>query len=432
VNGLIRLVEWLRPLLTPGRLQCYLAALFLPQVVLFLVLETTPGVLDRQARVRGRDFIAFYVYGHIILHEDAHRVYERDYFQQVQETFAPIDFDAGRPAANPLYPPTTGLLFCALALLPYGWSVTVWWLVLAGCFALGFTLLVRSLDPLPQWRATAWLALAAFVPVSSTFWNGQLAGLLFLAAVSGLELHRASHRFLAGLALSLLAFKPQLAAGLGLWLLFRLDLRALAGMVLGFGAQVALAALILGPEFFVLYRESLPQYLDLAQRETITPDHQHSLAGILTNWLGASSANACKLVHLLVTAGCAGLLLQIVRVSKQRENGSSHGTEAGRLEQAAAVIFTVFAAPHLHTYDLVLLLVPIVHLLNWAHQPQPSAELGLAGLLYLAGSMTFVYLVTRFSLVPAVLVLALLVLWLCLRSSSCPIPIGRYITIFRR
>jgi len=430
VKRLELLVARLRPLLTPGRLQFYLAALFLPQVVLFLVLETTPGVLDRQQRVRGRDFIAFYVYGRIILHEDAHRVYQSDYFHQVQaKVLAPaaIDFKAGRPPANPLYPPTTGLLFCAMALLPYGWAVVVWWLVLACCFACGFALLIRSLQPLPQWRATVWLALAAFVPVSSTFWNGQLAGLLFLAAVAGLELHRAGHRFLAGLALSLLALKPQLAVGLGLWLLFRLDVRALVGMALGFLAQVTLAALFLGPEVFDLYRQSLPQYLNLAQRESITPDHQHSLAGILTNLVGPAHANVCKLVHGTVAVGCAVILFLIVRAGKHQE-GLRSDRQADprfvRLEQAAAVLFTVFAAPHLHTYDLVLLLIPIVHLLSWAHQQEPSAELGLAGLLYLSCSITFLYALIGFSFVPAVIVFGLVVIDLSARGKRNPAPMA--------
>ncbi len=399
MRGLVRLVHRLRPLLTPGRLQFYLAALLLPQVVLFLVFETTPGVLDRQQRVRGRDFIAFYVYGHIILHQDAHKVYQRDYFRQVQaEALSPatIDFSAGRPPANPLYPPTTGVLFRTLALLPYGWAVVVWWLVLASCFALGFALLICALQPLPGWRFTVWLALAAFVPVSSTFWNGQLAGLLFLAAVVGLELHRSNRPFLAGLALSMLTLKPQLAAGLGLWLLFRLDVRTLAGMALGFLAQVALAGLVLGPELFLLYRDSLPQYLNLAQQERITPDHQHSLAGILTNLAGQAHANICKLVHLALTVGCAVLLFLVMRSHRDL-----------RLEQAAAVIFGVFAAPHLHTYDLVLLLIPIVYLLGWAHSPDPSIELGLAGLLYLVCSLTFAYSWIGLSLVPLVLMLTL-------------------------
>lgn len=410
---MIRLVQRLRPLLTPGRLQFYLAALFLPQVVLFLVLETTPGVLDRQNRVRGRDFIAFYVYGHIMLERDTHRVYERDYFQQVQAEIlhpAPISFEEGRPPANPLYPPTTGLLFCALALMPYGWAIVVWWLVLGACFALGFFLLVRFLEPAPPWRITTWLALAAFVPVSSTFWNGQLAGLLFLGAVGGLELYRRGQRFLAGVTLSLLLLKPQLAAGLFLWLLMRLDVRALLAMGLGFLAQVGLASLVLGPASFGSYLRSIPQYLDLAQRETITPDHQHSLAGILTNLTsvaGLEYSNFCKMIHLAVTIGCAAVLYLIVRAAKRLKAGSSARVDMERREFAAAVIFGVFAAPHLHTYDLVLLLIPIVALFSWAHRPEPSIELGLGGLLYLSCSITFLYLVTRFSIVPLVLVYAL-------------------------
>src|SRR5262249_39042842 len=144
-----------------------------------------------------------------------------------------IDFRAGRPPANPLYPPTTGLIFCALASMPYDTAIVVWWLILATCFAAAFLLLLRWLSPPPAWRWTALLALAAFTPVSSTFWNGQLAGFLLLALVAGLDLHRRGWPFAAGLVLALLALKPQLALGPGLWLLLRLDWRALAGLASG-------------------------------------------------------------------------------------------------------------------------------------------------------------------------------------------------------
>lgn len=417
MNGLVPLVARLRPLLTPCRLQYYLAALFLPQVVLFLLLETTPGVLDRQQRVRGRDFVGYYVWGRIILHEDAHRVYDSAYFHQMQaEVLAPaaIDSRAGRPPVYPFYPPSAGLLFCTFALLPYGWAVVVWWLVLASCFAGGFALLLRSLQPLPPWQATAWMALAAFVPVSSTFWNGQLAGLLFLAAVIGMEQHGAGRHFRAGLALALLALKPPLILGIGLWLLLRRDVRALLGLAVGLLAQLALAALLLGPEFLGLYLRSLPFYLDQPWRETMTPDHQHALAGILTNLVGPAHNRVCKLVHVTVTVVCAVILFLIVRACNrpafQHAGGPDSGVPAhqsGRLEQAAALLFTVLAAPHLNTYDMVLLLLPIVHLLSWAHQPRPSAELAVAGLLYLACSITFAYPWTGFSVVPVVIVLAL-------------------------
>jgi hypothetical protein len=424
------LVQRLKAMLPPHRLRWYLWALLLPHVLLFLYWETNPGVIDRQDKVRGRDFIAFYVYSDILLHGDRERLYDRGYFQEVQQGLASIN--EKRPPANPLYPPTTGILFFPLALMPYGMAIVVWWVLQAVWFALAFALLLHRLRPVPEWRGCAVLALAAFTPVNNTFWNGQLAALLLLIFVAGLDLHADGRPFPSGCVLSLLALKPQLAVGIGVWLLLRLDLRTLAGCVVGGAVQLGATALVLGTDIFHHYFASLPIYLNLAHLEQITPDHQHSLAGILTNLVGAEYANACKLIALGAALVCAAFLARLVWAGRR-------GTIDGRIEQAAAVLFCVFASPHLHTYDAVLLLIPITLLLATGAQcewhggridnpstqpdglaiPPTGATTGLAAILYVAGSVTFLYQAIGFSLLPAAIFGVLL--YLSLHGGAAPV-----------
>ena len=64
------------------------------------------------------------------------------------------------------------------------------------------------------------MALAALLPLWIAVGIGHLAPMLLLVLAGGLTLHKQGKRGWAGLVLSLLALKPQLAAGLLLWMLF--------------------------------------------------------------------------------------------------------------------------------------------------------------------------------------------------------------------
>lgn len=73
----------------------------------------------------------------------------------------------------------------------------------------------------------------------------------------------------------------------------------------------------------------------------------------------------------------------------------------------------VFATPHLLTYDLVLLLVPLAWLRAPVTHERPEARVRLGVALYLAASASPLYYFTGFSLVPLVLAWGLfqLTLW---------------------
>jgi hypothetical protein len=405
----LRTPSWL----TPARLNFYLAGYLLTECLLFLFLQSTSGVLDRQDRVRGRDFLNFYVNGTIIARGEVEHLYDPDYFLEVQEEIATVN--KGRPRYFPVYPPTTAFLFSFLARLPYPSAILLWWLVLAACFLVSGYCLVAEIQPAPAWRTTTILALAAFTPIWFTFINGQLAGVFLLVFYGAVKSHQGNYRLWAGVLLSLLALKPQLAVGPCVWMLFRLDWKALAGFCLGVLLQIGSVTAVLGHEVFVDFvTKGTRNALEMARVDQISPDHQHSLGGVLTNLFGQEYTDLFNRVHLAVAAVAALLLFKIVwqgaMLSRPKAafwhwQRYTKAAKACHTEYSALVIFSVFLTPHLLTYDLSLLLIPVAFLWSMG-KADHFEEMKIGTGVYLSAIPTFLYYFT-FSLVPAALLWAL-------------------------
>src|SRR5262249_33359482 len=183
------------------RIEVVLGPVALALLALFLYLQGTCGVLDRQERVRGRDFLAFYVHGRILSEGGGPLLYDAEHFRDTQERVASIT--ATRPRYFPIYPPAAALFFAPLATLSYEAALLLWWLVLGGCFLIVGCWLARLAQPAPSWGRAFFIALAAFYPVFSTFLNGQFSGVLLLIALTGFDLHHRRQYFWAGVVLSL-------------------------------------------------------------------------------------------------------------------------------------------------------------------------------------------------------------------------------------
>ncbi len=391
--------------LSPTLLQRFFLICFLAQFIAFLAVQAVPGDCDRLGRVRGRDFLQFYVAGRIVNAGQAERLYDQDYFGTVQESVVEIGPEKARYFA--LYPPAMALLATPFALLPYTASVLLWWVCTAGLFAVAAWLLTLGW-PAAE-RPIVWLGLASFQPVVITFWDGQLSAVWLLAVLSGLRYHQRDRRFLAGLVFSVLALKPQLAVGLGLWLLLRGEVRALLGMATGTAAQQGLVAMLLGPNLLLRYVENARIYADLQQLYQFDPSYQHSLSGILIDLFGTEYATVWRGVHALVVLLAAGLVFRFPR-----------GAGSPGSEPLLAVLLTLLAAPHLLLYDLSLLAIPIV-LLSKAG----SSSAGWAVLLYLAAMGSPFYQLSRFSVVPVVILLTVYSITRC-RSASSPCAGARF------
>jgi hypothetical protein len=351
----------------------------------------------------GGEFIQFYTAGSLVNSGNADRLYDQEYFRSVQRPLV-----GSKEGQYSVYPPITALAVSPIARLPYAYALACWWGLVVVCTAAAGWLLYRMLPWEGSRRWMMLLALAGIYPCSLAIISGHLVAVLLLIVVAGFALHRGEKRVLAGCVFSLLALKPQFAAGIFLWLLLRRDTRALLGVAIGLATQAIAVALCLGSGVLLTYIEDLPRIAQIVKRITYTPDFEHSFAEIvagLARNLGVEP-RAYGNWFLLAQVAAAGLAIFCVfgmaQTRQNRLESEAEPERSWRYEYAAAGLLMLALPPYLLLYDLLLLAVPIM--LLWS---SPRWPLGVA--LYLSATVlgSAVYVRIGFSLVPFLVLLAL-------------------------
>jgi hypothetical protein len=355
----------------------------------------------------GGDFPQFYYAGKIVSQGEAARLYDQPYFRHLQEWMRDDPLRS-------LYPPTMGLLMAPLARFSYTQALAVWWAMQAICLLVSGWQFYRTSSLSTAWRVNMLVALAALVPLWVAVGIGHLAPMLLPVVAGGLTLHKQGKPLSAGLVLSLLALKPQLAAGLVLWMLARRDLRTLLGLGLGFALQALAVAFVLGPGLWLDYARALPEIAAITRAYRYSPLFEQSFAGIVSNQLWAAGltawqAAAMRIAHA-ATAGAAALMLCRAVWARGAWRGRPECPEPPdrprqNYEYACGVLFMMILPPYFLVYDQTLLAVPLVMLWNspawrWGVALFVSATVLVANLSFTLGfSVTgFVALATMFSL----------------------------------
>jgi hypothetical protein len=396
--------------LTRPKLNFFFAGFFISQAVILLFLTVAhTGRMDSLDMVRGRDFLQFYISGQIAAHGEIERLYDQDYFFNIQQSLVPI-IPWKSPRYVSVYPPLVSMIFSFLGRLPYETAIAVWWSIQIVLFACAGKILWNILSPLPEWRVTAGLGFTAFYPVINTIANGQITALLFLLLVIGMELLRNKRPFLAGCVLSLIAMKPQLIVGILAWLLLRKDIRTLTGLCFGGFLQIGAVSLVLSPQTILDYVTTLQSYSTMFRIHSVTPNHEHGVGGILRLILGMQYSNLALLFQIPVVI-YAGILLRRVMGFGPFDDR--------RQELSAAIIFSLLATPHLLTYDLVYLLIPVTYMLSSRNPLRDTQVQNSVTILYLPSTLAPLFVLI--SLIPVALLWSL---HLIAHHSWTPIPLS--------
>jgi len=369
-------------------------------LVTLAVLAVWEGiVLNNRPETRGcgGDFPQFYIAGTIVNRGEADRLYDQPYFRHFQESMRDDPLRS-------LYPPTLGLLMAPLARLPYVEALAAWWAIQAICILATGAIFYRT-TPLPRpWRINMLVALAALLPLWIAVGIGHLAPMLLLLLAGGLTLHKQGKQGWAGLVLSILALKPQLALGLLLWMLVRRDARTLLGLAAGFALQALSVALFLGPSLWLDYLHAMPGISAITRAYRYSPLFEQSFTGIVSNLLWAAGLTTwqvlvMKITYAVTASAAAVMLCRVVwarrlwqpALGTERLSGKSplpFGRGAGgegflhsnflpegeetkilafriaseNYEYACGVLFMMLFPPYFLVYDQTLLAVPLVML----------------------------------------------------------------------
>ena len=299
-----------------------------------------PGNMDLANQVIGTDYIQFYAAGMTIRLGESEHLYNFEYQASLEKQ---IIGDELKSFHAFITPPFFAYLFVPLSLLSYPLSFAVWSVLgLASLY-----LSIRLLGTSHPYKALIWSL--TFFPVfaSISFGQNSLLSLFILSLSYGLWLKR--RPFLAGLACSLLLYKPQLILGIAvLWVLeYRRDWKALIGLALG---SLGLATL----SFIWLPQASL-SYLDFSKNvlstmmgwEQFPIWHAHTWRAF---WYLLLPEHPSFAEIFWVIFALTGLGSFILFWRYQRGNF--------RLIFAAAICLTLWITPHAMIYDWTILLIP--------------------------------------------------------------------------
>jgi hypothetical protein len=235
------------------------------------------GVIDRLGKLKGTDFVQFYVGGSFLrdgrgdLLYDARAQYER------AQAVAPGSPDI---LYVPIQSPQTALAFAPLARYRYTVALTVWFAVIVMLYGASCWIVWRDCVPLHRYGVETVACCVAFPGLYSTVLHGQTSCVALLAVSAALFALRRNRHLSAGLALGCLVFKPHWVAVAGAIFVAAREWRVVAGLVASAAAQLGAVYFMVGPAVMSAYWATLRSIQRISQ--LLEPRPGNTLKGLLS------------------------------------------------------------------------------------------------------------------------------------------------------
>jgi alpha-1,2-mannosyltransferase len=387
------------------RLACFVASLITLAVQGWDL--SRPGLLDRTGRLKGPDFLQFYTYGALVRDGRAQHLYNPQAHADIARER--IDPRMTLTGFRPNYSPVVAWLMMPFSALPFLQAYAAWCAVSGLLYALAVVLVTRCGDVLRLDRVTVALAASAFPAAFVVVRYGQISAVSLVILAITVWLHSRARRFAAGLVLGALAYKPNLLVVPVLALMAARQWRLLAGLATGIVIEIAIDGALVGREVLSEYIQALATIAMNPDLVQAYPTESHSARGFVRLLLAWRPALVATTVMAL--AVCVWAVAAVWRRSNDL-----------RLRWASLTLATLIATPHLLTYDLVLLAVPLILLVDWCLRTGGTVPAGSwrVGLLLLFGAAWPGTLLARLYGVQLSTLGMGLVLWLVVDHSARP------------
>ena len=357
----------------PGRVKVYPWAMVVSLICAWLVVAFILGnlPLDANGNFVGNDFAAFYTGARFWIEGNTDELYNLPKQKEFQQEISHAEFDSLVPFLNP---PIALLLYAPFSLAGYIPGLLTWWAFGLTAWIVGIELLRRT-GPSTAGSGQLLTIALRFFPFVAVFLYGQATGVIFLVWAGTLALLRINRDLLAGLCLSLLAFKPQLALPLVIPLLFAGRIRALAGGAIGLAVAATISFQLFPGETSAWFGFS-SEIVDLLRGDGYPRWGLHSLWGFFVLLLDPIAGQLVNVATSLTSLSLLGLLGFIWwREPWQPQSRSWNHC------MAASVAVALMMGMHLFLYDLALLLVPFLLIAPYHRCANPNTYLDGGSLL---------------------------------------------------
>ena len=327
----------------------------LPAVMIAFAPSYQTDVIGREVAV-GSDFFQEWIGATIISRGEMDRLYDWQYSRDLQHDPALVGFAWDESQYYPMvYPP-----FHYWLLQPLSWisclAAARLWCVLNGlAIAVAGWLLFREFKTISKSAKFIPLVMLGFSPILLSLNMGQKSGFLLLIYTLCFILLRSHRPYAAGVAFGLVLFKPQLAIVILLILLVRRDWRFLLGFA-STGSFFASVTLLHGLqpfwEFLSIMRGA-GTYMESAGYKI---QDAHNLWCVIRNSLAFLPPIYAGAVFAMFASV---LLFGITRSTLSQQRKDTRDETRLLDEFSLGVLATLLLSPHLLTYDLSLLALPM-------------------------------------------------------------------------
>jgi hypothetical protein len=302
-------------------------------------------MISNPAERSGADFITFYTAGRISLTGKFAEVYVPQAQQAIEEGV--LGFSITAEELNPfVHPPFILPVLALIALLPYVWAFHLWALFLLVLYFASAIFLIRTVLHARE-RRMLFASVVLFFPAFVSILNGQDSALLLLGASLWLYGLLSKDDRLAGIGLALTTIRPHIALLLAVPFLFK-QWKVWWWFLAGAAGLAVFSVLLIG----IRGTGNFLRILSISasgEGYKINEFAMLNFIGLLRRLVPGISSESTRLIGWIVYA-LAFVFLCLVWARSDK---------IGEKQAGLAVLVALFAAPHLHYHDLVLLLIPI-------------------------------------------------------------------------
>jgi hypothetical protein len=323
--------------MTRRRIRSYAIVIAATLWTIWLVDMSVSGHVDRLGKVKGTDFLHFYVMGSIAREGRWEQLFDVREHQVRAQAIAPGSPDT---VYIPVESPQLALLFAPLATAQYTVALALWLGIVFITYACSCALMWRDCPALRTHGSTVAASCAAFPGLYSDVLYGQSASLTLGFMAIAFYLLRRKRQFAAGVALGCLVFKPHWVLAAAVMFVAAREWRIVAGIALSAFGQVAMTFMIVGALPMRAYAGMLAAIPRIAK--LLEPRPGDSLRGLFEAFSLPEPA-------ALLAYGIASIVTLTIAVRVWRSD------ESIDIRLSAVTLAIILISPHVNAYDLMLI-----------------------------------------------------------------------------